>query len=516
MALDPRTPVVVGVGQVTQRPPDDGGPALEDRLEPADLMAAALRAAAEDCTGAPKGRGGAGDRLLRRLDSLRVVNCLSWRVANPAGVVAERLDIEPDQTMLTAIGGNTPQSLLHDSARAIAAGHLDAVGVVGAECMYTRGLARRAQPPVELGWATGPVGQWPDVVAFGSDRAPATDLETRMGMALPVQVYPLFENALRIASGWSLEEHRARIGRLAQGFSEVAAANPFAYLRTARNAEEIVTPSADNRMVAFPYPKLCTANMTVDQAAGFLCCSVEAARTAGIPEDRWVFPLSGAEANDHWFVSERPELHRSPAIARAGRAALSLAGVGVDDLEAIDLYSCFPCVVQIAAAELGLDADDRARPLTLTGGLTFFGGPGNNYTSHGIAALVERLRRTPGSVGMATGLGWYATKHAIGIYGSRPPAQVPGFAWRDVQDEVDRLARVAVDEDAQGEVELETYTVVYDRDGAPERAIAVCRTRSGDRALAGVTDPDTLAELVSSEVGGRRGTLTPDGQLALR
>ena len=147
-------------------------------------------------------------------------------------------------------------------------------------------------------------------------------------MLLPVHAYPLFENALRAANGWTLEEHAARIGALWSRFSEVAAANPHAWIRTPRSAGEIVTPGPDNRMVSFPYPKLCTANMQVDQGAGYIVCSVEAARAAGVPEERWVFPLAGADANDHWFISHRAELHRSPAIRLAGAAALGLAGLG--------------------------------------------------------------------------------------------------------------------------------------------------------------------------------------------
>ncbi len=158
-------------------------------------------------------------------------------------------------------------------------------------------------------------------------------------------------------------------------------------------------------MVSFPYPKLCTANMQVDQGAGYIVCSVEAARAAGVPEDRWVFPLAGADANDHWFISHRPELHRSPAIRLAGAAALTLAGLGIDDVASVDLYSCFPAVVQMAAAELGLAVDDPARPLTLTGGLTFGGGPGNNYTSHGIARAVGALRAIAGCGGAGDGTG---------------------------------------------------------------------------------------------------------------
>ena len=201
----------------------------------------------------------------------------------------------------------------------------------------------------------------------------------------------------------------------------MAADNPHAWIRTARTPDEIVTPTPANRMVSFPYPKLCTANMQVDQGAAFIVCSVAAARAAGVAEERWVFPLAGADGNDHWFISERPELHRSPAIRLAGAAALQQAGLDIDDIAFVDLYSCFPAVVQMAANELGLAIDDPDRPLTLTGGLTFGGGPGNNYTSHGIARAVGALRGAPGSAALVTGLGWYATKHSIGVYASRPP-----------------------------------------------------------------------------------------------
>ena len=241
---------------------------------------------------------------------------------------------------------------------------------------------------------------------FGVDKPGATDLEMNRGVILPVHAYPLFENALRAANGWTLQEHAARIGALWARFSEVAAANPHAWIRTPRPAADIVTPGPRNRMVSFPYPKLCTANMQVDQGAGYIVCSAEAARAAGVPAERWVFPLAGADANDHWFISQRAELHRSPAIRLAGAAALGLAGLGIDDVASIDLYSCFPVVVQMAAAELGLPVDDPARPLTLTGGLTFGGGPGNNYTSHGIARAVGALRADSGErrTGHGTGL----------------------------------------------------------------------------------------------------------------
>ncbi len=315
--------------------------------------------------------------------------------------MAERLgfgaDDLPAELMLSSIGGNTPQAMMHDACRAIRPGDLDVVLVTGAEAMYTRGASRRDPSKPPLTWASQPAESTPEPpVMFGVEKPGATDLEMSRGVILPIHAYPLFENALRAANGWTLAEHAARIGQLWSRFSQVAATNPYAWIRSPRTPEEITQPSPDNRMVSFPYPKLCTANMQVDQGAGYIVCSVEAARAAGVPEDRWVFPISGADGNDHWFISHRPELHRSPAIRLAGQAALELAGVGIDDVGPIDLYSCFPAVVQMAAHELGLPVDDPARPLTMTGGLTFGGGPGNNYASHGIAQVVGALREAAG------------------------------------------------------------------------------------------------------------------------
>jgi acetyl-CoA C-acetyltransferase len=441
---------------------------------------------------------------------------LTWRAPNPGVLVAERLGIAPSEQVYSAVGGNMPQSILHDTARAVAAGRLDVALVVGAECGYTRAAAQKAG--VRLPWPHQPSDTTPVPVPFGHDRAPATDLEMARGVLLPIHAYPLFENALRGAHGWTVEEHRARIGRIWSRFSAVAADNPHAWIREPKTAAEIVDPTPSNRWVAYPYTKLCTANLQVDQAAAYICCSVEAARAAGVDEDRWVFPLSGADAHDHWFISERPELHRSPAIRLAGRRALALAAATITQVGPVDLYSCFPCVVQIAATELGLDPDDPGRPLTVTGGLTFGGGPGNNYTAHGIATMVGRLRAAPGTVGLVTGLGWYATKHAVGVYASRPPDHDgrDGFRWEDVQDEVDRRPTCRTDDAAEGAVTVETYTVTFDRDGNPDRAIVVCRTRDGRRAWANVPDADARAALVAEDGVGRTGTLAPGGALTLR
>ena len=532
MTIDPSTPVVVGVGQVTNRPHTEGDGSLADRPEPLGLMLDAVAAAVEDCDGARAGGPApAGRTLLSRTDSLRVANPLSWTYVNPGALLAEELGIDPPQVLVSTTGGNNPQSMVNATALAIGRGELDVAVVAGADCYYTQAAARRHPDRPLLPWTVQPADTEPPAL-FGSDRRGTTRSEEERGLDLPIHVFPLFENALRAEAGRTLPEHVAHIGGLWSRFSEVASRNPHAWLQEARTAEDLTTATEANRMIAYPYTKLLTANLQVDQGAAVILCSAAAAEAAGVPRDRWVFPLAGADAEDHWFLSHRADFHSSPAIRLAGASALALAGTEVAAVDHVDLYSCFPSAVQIAAAELGLRADDPGRPLTVTGGMTFAGGPGNNYGTHSLAAVVGALRAAPGTTGLTTGLGWYVSKHSIGVYGTSPnttgaldPGALPegtvvesggGFAWADPQVAVGALPQCSPDADAQGEVTVETYSVEFGRPGSPERAVVACRTLEGRRAWAHVTDPDQLAVLVTEEGCGRLGTLRADGEVDLR
>ena len=335
--------------------------------------------------------------------------------------MSEALGVEPAQLMATTTGGNNPQSLVNATALAIGRGELDVAVLVGADCVYTQAATRRDADRPLLPWTVQPPTTLRPTV-FGSDRRGTTDAEEERGLDLPIHVFPLFENALRARAGRyprrpPRPDRGAVVRVLGRGGLQSLRLDP-----PGPDAEEITEVSEANRMIAYPYTKLLTANMQVDQGAALLVCSVAAARAAGVAEDRWVFPRAGADADDHWFLSHRLDFHSSPAIRLAGSSALTLAGTTVDDVAHVDLYSCFPSVVQIAAEELGLPDDDASRPLTVTGGLTFGGGPGNNYGTHAVASMVGALRADPGSLGLVTGLGWYVTKHSVGIYGTEPPS----------------------------------------------------------------------------------------------
>jgi len=233
-----------------------------------------------------------------------------------------------------------------------------------------------------------------------------------------------------------------------------------------------------------------------------------------VPDDRLVFPLAAADAHDHWFLTERRDLHSSPAIAAAGRAALEHAGLGIDDVAHLDLYSCFPCAVQLSATALGLDAREPNRPLTVTGGLGFAGGPGNNYVTHALATMADRLRHEPGAIGLVTGLGWYATKHAVGLWSSSPGRQP--FRHVVPQAEVDAGERRRAAPEKAGEFIVETYTVVHDRHGEPSLGILALLDAEGRRGWANVTDRGDMESLESEEGCGRRVTVHHDGRVELR
>jgi acetyl-CoA C-acetyltransferase len=434
---------------------------------------------------------------------------MSWRAPDPAAVVAEHLGIVPKERVRTFTGGNSPQAVVNGAALAITEGRQDVVLVTGAEAMYTRRLAARNGE--QTGWPKQDPAAAPDRT-IGSDKPGTSEFELSRSLMVPTQIYPIFECAIRAEAGETVAEHQVRISELWARFSEVAATNPYAWSPEPVSAEVIRTPGPDNRMIGFPYPKLMNSNIQVDQAAALILCSVAAARDAGIPEDRWVFVHSGADADDHWFVSQRWSLGRSPAIAACGRAGLGLAGIGSDDVAHLDLYSCFPSAVEVAALELGVDAWDASRPPTVTGGLCFGGGPGNNYVTHSIASMVDRLRANAGDFGLVTANGYYLTKHALGVYSTAPPAQ--GFRWRSGQDEVDASPRRDEAAGYEGEATVEAWTVLHERDGAPQLGIVGALLDDGRRTWANTSDADLLQVLVTEEVEGRRASIA-DGQLTL-
>jgi acetyl-CoA C-acetyltransferase len=486
-AVDPHAPLLVGGGQIGDR---------EGERSPLELMVSATRRASEEP---------AAQRLLERTQSVGVVDCLSWPVPDPGALLAEELGLRPVETVRTLTSGTGPLEQLADACTRIQAGQLDVALIAGAEAINP--FMRAQREGHSLGWPEQSPASAPTRL-LGSDRPASHEAELAAGLLAPVHYYPWFENAVQAASGRSADAHRRYVAELWQGFARVAESNPHAWTAEAPSAQRILGPSPDNRMVAFPYTKLMTANIQVDQGAALLLCSARAAAEAGIERERWVFVHASAAANDHWLAASRRDLHRSPAIAACGRASLGHAGIGVDDVAHLDLYSCFPSAVQIAALELGIDPTDASRPPTVTGGLGFAGGPGSNYVTHALATMSDRLRQDPGASGLLTGVGWYMTKHANALLSTRPPPRP--YAHHAPQAAIDALPKREVATAVDAEAPIESYTVIHDRDSAPSRAIVSCLLADGRRALAGSSDEETTGALLDDEVVGRPVRLSAD------
>jgi acetyl-CoA C-acetyltransferase len=507
-AWEARLPVLVGVGQVTQREPD-----VQRAASPMGLMEQAARAAAQDT--------GAGPAVLQGLDNLTVIRlfsdtsprfaCPFGRYANPPLSLARRLGAtQVRQHVYTHPGGNMPQYVLNRLGEAITRGELESALVVGAEALATQKAAQRAQLPLD--WAEDPGGTFEP---WGDARRGWSPVEDRHGARAAITLYPMFDNAIRGAMGRSIGQHQRAMGELLARFAAVAATNPLADRHTAYSAEAIATAGPGNPVIAWPYTRLMSANAFIDQGAAFIVMSAAKARALGVPREHWVHLHGCADAHDHWHVSERRDFHSSPAMAAVFQQALQMAGVGLPQLSLFDVYSCFASAVQVACEALGLAQDDP-RGLTVTGGLPYFGGPGNNYVTHSIAEMVQRLRRQPGQFGLVTANGNYLTKHSAGVYSTEAPSkpfapEAPGL----LQGRLDTtIAKPKFTELAEGAAQIETYTVSHDAQG-PCNAVLFGRLDDGTRFIAN-TPPDAQlwAEMETVDFLGRRGRVSHDGEIS--
>jgi acetyl-CoA C-acetyltransferase len=505
--VHPRTPILVGGAQFTQRTAREGK--IAQSLSPIEMMAKVARAAFADT----------GANIASAVDTVAVVRFtadspgdqgrLPKRMfRNPPLALADHLDIAPRRSLYTATGGNTPQWLVNRTAEEIARGECEVALLAGAE--YIASLLGAMKAGIDLGWGSGPdhdPGSDPEEI--GDQRSGTTEYERRYGLHFPVNVYPLFENALRREAGRTPDAHLKWLGQFFSPFSKVASENPHSWFPTCRPPEEISTPTEKNRFVGYPYTKYLNAVIEVDQAAAVVMTSVGKARELGIPEAQWVYLHGCADANDIWFVTERVNYCSSPAIRTIGGKAFAMADRKVSDLSFIDLYSCFPSAVEIGCRELGIATDDP-RGLTVTGGLPYFGGAGNDYVMHSIVTMMQKLRTNSGKFGLCTGNGWYVTKHSAGIYSTTPKEG----AWeredpKVYQKDIDAMAHPEFIEQASGTGTIETYTVVTDRKGK-RFGIIVGRDAQNRRFLANTPDDDaTLDRMMREEMLGRTGEVTP-------
>ncbi|MBN8849154.1 MULTISPECIES: acetyl-CoA acetyltransferase [unclassified Sphingomonas] len=495
MAADPeRIAVIVGVGQVNDRPADP-----MRGLDSLGLMVAALEAADRD----------AGGDWLGDVESVAVVQQISFRQDNPlAHKVADGIGSRARIVYESAgPNGDSPILLLNEAANRIARGEIRIAAVTGGEALRT------ASQRAALAAKTAVADQNP-IRNLAKGRSPG--YRQVYGLSAPVDVYPLYENAGRAAYGQTLAEGQRESGEIWSRFSRVANETPAAWIHAPKTPDEVIEPTADNRPIAFPYTKLMVANSSVNQGAGFIVTSLAEARRRGVPEARVVHVGRGASAHEADDFMARDRYDKSPSMEVCLERTLEWNAVTAGDLDLAELYSCFPCVPKMARRVIGWPLD---KPATVFGGLTFGGGPIGNYMSHAVAEMVDALRAGAGKKGLLFANGGYAThNHAI-VLGMEP---LPGAGEAhefDCQAEADAArGRVpALVKDYAGPAEIETYTVFYARDGQPRSGVVVARLPDGNRTLAQVPGDDaaTIAFLTdgAAEPVGTKGEVVAAGDM---
>lgn len=502
-AIADNTPILVGVGEASERI----GDADYQARSALDLAGLAAGAALADALSVAA--------LAPQIDVVAMVRPMELSTPfghdpfggsdNPPRSVAARIGADPRTAVLPKMGGNSPQALVNEYCGAIAAGTADMCLIVGAEAASTVSDILRRADAVRPDWSETVGGQLEDR-GYGLD-GQISVAGMAHGLLSAASFYSLFDNARRGRRGLTREAYRQEMGRLFAPFTAVAADHPHAATKRVLSADQIATVDDANRLIADPYPRSVISRDQVNQAAAILLTSVGRARALGIPEAKWVYLHGHADAVEQEVV-DRPDLSRSPAAVLAVRRALETAGIGLDDVAAFDLYSCFPIAVFNICDGLGILPDDP-RPLTLTGGLPFFGGPGNSYSTHGIAAAVRHARQAAGAPVMVGANGGLLSKYSVGIYSTAPRLWQAGDAAA-IRQEIASWPVTPSVYRADGWATIETYTVARGR--SPVISI-VARLDSGARAYARIDagDGDAFARAIDEDLLGQRVWLRSEG-----
>jgi len=484
-ATDPRQLCVIGAAQHTVC--DGGAP------EPLDSWADRAREAAAD----------AGVNFaLAHIDSLRVVYCQSWPYDDPVGRLASALGASPRHRFYSGIGGTTPQDLINATAESMQRGEMDLALICSAEALATVRTAKKNGE--RLPWSHRQSSPFP--------WEPPHQAELAHEVMQAWETFPLWDTARRARLGTSLDDDAAEAAAVMAAMSSVAAGNPHAWRPEALDAATVGTATPDNRYVGWPYTKRQVAVMDVDMSAALLLATAEKADALGVSEDRRLYLSGWARADDPASIAERADMSRSVAMEVTGRHALARADVSLDDIDAFDLYSCFPSSVRLGCDALGLALDDP-RGLTVTGGLPFAGGPASGYVMHAIASVFTRLRRNAGSA-LVTGVGMHMAKHGAAVWASTPNSSghraAPDAAALQAEVDANQPRRPLLTT-WEGPGTVRAYTVAHGRDGEPTQGLVVLDTEAG-RALARVHQPDLLADAKSRELVGTEVTVTNDGK----
>lgn len=486
MEIDPRTPVIIGKSIV--RSETLSGP------EPLDQWEKVSRQAIEDAA--------LPASAAEMVDGLFITDCMSWRYDDPAGRLAQRLGTDARIRTISAPSGTAPQTLIHEAAEHIRNGDAQVTLICGGEALASVKAYRKA----------GDMPPWSYTHPEGSDYHFDLDARQHPGESAigltegigAVYGFAMRDIARRAHLGIAPADYRNELGQTLAEMTKVAAANPHAWFRHEREPEFLITPRADNRMISYPYTKHMVAIIDVDISAGLLMVSEAWADAHAVPRELRVYPWTYCYAEDPVFIAPRDKLWKSEAMAAASQAALDAAGLSIEDISYVDLYSCFASAVNFGRDALGIAARSGDQ-ITSTGGLPYAGGPGSSYGLTSMARMVDQLRASPGTKGVVSGLGMMMSNHNYAIYSAQPPGpdvRQPDMAA--VQAGLDAIPQRVIDDSYVGEATVATYTIMYAPDGEPSTGAFICDLPSGARCYATMDKVDLLRQAEQTELVGRK------------
>ncbi len=488
------SPIIVGAAQFTQ------SKHVLQPLDPLSLMVKTSQMAISDS---------GVNNLKDLIDTVYMVNINGWSYKDAPGELSELLGINPVQKVYLPSGGESPQMLVNRAAKSIASGESQAILITGGEAAYSAYRAKKGK--ITLDW---PRSRKPSYMESSLWDGPVS-FENTYGFWIPICSYAIFENAIRAESGRSVEEHNRYMGKLFEHYSKIASENPYAWNQKSYAAEEITTPSPENRKVAYPYTKRMCSNEFVDQSGALILTSEDiASKKLKINENRWIYLMGSADFKNIFNVIQRPHLHDSPAAREGSKLALEQAGLKLEEIDLFDIYSCFPSIVQIIRKEIGLSEND-SRDLTVTGGLPYFGGPMSNYSMHSIITSVDLIRKHPSLKIMVVANGGFNTKQSFGIYGKKPPVKLwDAYEENRIQKSILSKALPNPIEKANGQLTVESFTIIYDRVGVPEHVLVIGHLENNQRTIARVKGkPENLLKLEQDNFVGKSFSVYYDSKI---
>jgi len=487
-------PIIIGASQYKQS---------KNKEHPLDPLRLIIKSA-KDAIAETK-----SEEIKNFVDHVYMININSWSYNDAPGDLSKVIGLAPKKKIYLSDGGNTPQMLINRASQNITKGKASAILIAGGEASYSLYQSKKGEK--DLKW---PEKKEPDYME-GKLWHGINEFENKYKLIVPSYSYALFETALRHARRRSISEHNEKIGKLFHRFSEIASENPYAWSQKVYSCDEVIKPKPNNRLINHPYTKRMCSNMFVDQSAAILMTNEKIAESIGVHPNLWVYPMGGSDYENIFSVCQRPNLCTSPAARYGCKEALNQAGLSINDITQFDIYSCFHSIIEIIKDEIGLSKNDE-RDLSITGGLPYFGGPWSNYSLHAIVTAIDLIREEASKKIMIIANGGYNTKQSFGIYGKKPP-KIPWdkFEKQKFQKQILKNALKAPIQNAKGEITIDGYTIIYNREGIPEKGIVIGTfNKESQKTLAFlIGDPKKFKKLETSEIVGLKVPITFNQEL---